>query len=617
MQTAKVIQEPEYHSLKDFHAKHGCLPKNDSQLNEYQAQLRERFQRGVLSDTEFLALEALNFDFCTETWKIRLKQLEVYRRRGGDISFPSKQDQPVLYNWTRHQKRLFRAGKLPTHIFVALNDLMFYWGNIYSFRWEEKSCELANLRQQNDINALDPSKHKEMVYWISRQRARYKAGKLPDSKADRLLSIGLDLAPVRRDTWDTRYQQLADFLKSNPVGELGDIRDRSLANWASIQRRKKRSGKLSPERFKKLDDLGLDWAPVANRRTWEDNYIRLKDFKAETGHCRVPREYDQALNGFVHKQAYLLNNNGLSAEKRTLLIELGFEYNSSPKDVWNTNYALLVKFHDQFGHCEPARELEKYPEHAPLAKWVEYTRGRVSRGRLRTDDIRYKQLESIGFVFKLHDENWLEKFEELKQYVHDYGTWPKATKLAGDSPLGLWVGRQRKAYRNGQLSKVRKERLDSIRFEWDPPIGRRRETAIDHDQWTKTYEELKAFVEANQHCCPYIDADDDTRLREWIFEQQKLMGRSAGNAVKPYIERLDEIGFVWQKNEYNWYMRFYRVLDFISEHNRYPSAKCSEERSMANWVQTQRSKYRRGQLDKETMDLLAEYELIKIPEERE
>ena len=43
---------------------------------------------------------------------------------------------------------------------------------------------------------------------------------------------------------------------------------------------------MTPDRFKRLNDIGFVWDPVADE--WEAGFAKLEQFRTREGHCRVP-----------------------------------------------------------------------------------------------------------------------------------------------------------------------------------------------------------------------------------------------------------------------------------------------------------------------------------------
>jgi hypothetical protein len=80
------------------------------------------------------------------------------------------------------------------------------------------------------------------------------------------------------------------------------------------------------------------------------------------------------------------------------------------------------------------------------------------------------------------------------------------------------------------MSPERRQRLESIGFDWDPL-----ETA-----WIRKYEKLVVYQKREGHCrVPH----SDPQLGTWVYRQRK---RKASGKMDPRHEQLlDEIGFVW------------------------------------------------------------------------
>ena len=43
---------------------------------------------------------------------------------------------------------------------------------------------------------------------------------------------------------------------------------------------------MTPDRFKRLNDIGFVWDPVADE--WDAGFAKLEQFKTREGYCRVP-----------------------------------------------------------------------------------------------------------------------------------------------------------------------------------------------------------------------------------------------------------------------------------------------------------------------------------------
>ncbi|GMH40003.1 hypothetical protein BSKO_07907 [Bryopsis sp. KO-2023] len=100
-----------------------------------------------------------------------------------------------------------------------------------------------------------------------------------------------------------------------------------------------------------------------------------------------------------------------------------------------------------------------------LDRWCEKQRGEESRGTLEPS--KRKLLEQVGFEFDRDDAEWMRWYTELKAYQRDTGAvTPMALASGMNFFLINWCSVQRVAKRTGVLSKVRRDLLDDVEFNW-------------------------------------------------------------------------------------------------------------------------------------------------------
>ena len=106
---------------------------------------------------------------------------------------------------------------------------------------------------------------------------------------------------------------------------------------------------------------------------------------------------------------------------------------------------------------------------------------------------------------------------------------PRAHK-EGDYKLGQWVSRQRQNQTN--LTAERLQRLDEIGFIWDPVTA----------DWEEGFAALEVFKKREGHCrVPAVHKEGDHNLGNWVRVQRN----NKANLTAERVQRLDEIGFVW------------------------------------------------------------------------
>jgi hypothetical protein len=231
------------------------------------------------------------------------------------------------------------------------------------------------------------------------------------------------------------------------------------------------AGRLDPERKAMFDELGLVWVdPDTERweRRWVAKFRELEDFKRQHGHVRVPG----------NKSA--------------------------------------------------------------LGKWVSHQRILYRTGQLQKE--RNIKLESIAFIWRLraeaerdttaHDEIWMEKYEELKDFQEEHG---HINIRVREGSLGLWAYAQRQRFRKDELREDRKQLLYKIGFVWD--IGKESKD----EMWRAKFEELKAYRMEFGHSD--VSYADNNALLVWIIRQR--IKRKAGRLEPERKAMLEEVGMEW------------------------------------------------------------------------
>lgn len=122
--------------------------------------------------------------------------------------------------------------------------------------------------------------------------------------------------------------------------------DTQLGSWVSAQRRQYKivtgggteSAAMTPERAKKLRDLGFEWSTTNPRNVpWETRFKELKNFVACYGHAEVPMRWEEnpQLSNWVSKQRHqykLMQSNRpsrLNMDKVNKLNKIGFVWEAS------------------------------------------------------------------------------------------------------------------------------------------------------------------------------------------------------------------------------------------------------------------------------------------------
>jgi superfamily II DNA or RNA helicase len=342
----------------------------------------------------------------------------------------------------------------------------FAFGVLVAYKAKEGHCDIPRKHPIKDGLSLGR--------WVNTQRTAKNRGKLSAECIQRLETIGF-VWSGQEAQWGAAYQQLVAY-----KAEQGDCdvpvsyqtKDGfSLGTWVSSQRiaQKQEQGKLSLERFQRLEAEGFVWDP--QEAQWGAAYQQLVAYKAEQGHCDVPRSYQTkdglSLGDWVNNQRTFKKRGNLSAERIQRLETIGFVW-SGEEARWETGYLQLVAYKAVEGHCNvPHRHQTKDGVH--LGTWLNTQRATKKRGKL--SDERSDRLEAEGFFWSGEEARWETGYLQLVAYkaVEGHCNVPHRHQTKDGFSLGVWVSQQRQAQKQeqGKLSAERIQRLEAIGFVWD------------------------------------------------------------------------------------------------------------------------------------------------------
>ena len=237
-----------------------------------------------------------------------------------------------------------------------------------------------------------------------------------------------------------------------------------LGIWAVAQRVEYRNGTLSQDRIKRLQDIGFVWDVLENQ--WDIYFSLLKKYRKSKGHCNVPIRFSfkgVKLGSWAIIQRNAFNNGTLSKERIKKLEDIGFVWGVH-ENQWDINFSLLKEYKKSHGHCNVPIKFSF--KGVKLGSWAQNLRKAFNNGKLSKD--RIKKLEDVGFVWDVLENQWDINFSLLEEYKKSHGDCNVSYKYTVEGfKLRQWVRSQRKAFKNGALSRERIKKLEDIGFVWD------------------------------------------------------------------------------------------------------------------------------------------------------
>ena len=262
----------------------------------------------------------------------------------------------------------------------------------------------------------------------------------------------------------------------------------------------------------------------------------------------------------------------------------------------------------------------------------------------------FKKVWAVVNALRAHDEGLGEELDQLRQAIGKRGTVGKSDKIVFDLPttithqfetalktkiiesttaswefwyglmqryyqqnghvhimqnlvleenlkLGKWCSRQR--VNQHKMQEDRHKKLDDIGFIWDQY----------EFNWLTGYDHLTDYKEIHGHC----EVKNNELIKQfqigfWCSNQRKLKSELSPERLR----LLDDIGFIWDMNQYFWSKGFGYLKQYYAEnhHTVVPTNHKVEGYNLGGWVSSQRKRYRNNAIPKEEIDQLSDLEFV-------
>jgi Helicase associated domain len=241
--------------------------------------------------------------------------------------------------------------------------------------------------------------------------------------------------------------------------------------------------------------------------------------------------------------------------------------------AWMNRYNELVEFHTTYGHAIVPK---RYKDNPTLGNWVNKQRQHYrnymqlerpcSLTKKRIDLLNQLQfcwdasicskLNNKCLVSSANNDVWWKQYNMLKSIIHSPSSvsennhddnifhGPINYVHRYNSILGNWIDKQRELYSNNQtvFSCEKVEALQQLDHYWYM-------TPRDY-LWEKRFLQLQEYKSNNGDCCVPIGYVHNKQLGQWVSNQRKKYKCIPALISENRIERLNSIGFVWNRWEY-------------------------------------------------------------------
>lgn len=396
--------------------------------------------------------------------------------------------------------------------------------------------------------------------------------------------------------WDFWLGLLIDYVEKHGdsyVPASYTISTYRLGQWVNTQRTKYRNGLLEKDRIDRLEAVsGWTWSQLDE--VWNSFFDLLSEYADEHGHSAPPNEPKQYngknLVSWVNTQRARYTKGKLESDRINRLEKLPGWTWTPKEDSWQTWFQLLESFALSHGHSQvPGSSLINGK---PLGRWVSKQRARYRRGNLERD--RVARLETLpGWSWSPDGDNWEMCLRVLKLFAAEHGhSQPTQEDLVNGIQIGSWVSHQRAQYKRNQLSMKKVIQLETLpNWSWDPLT----------DSWNAMFELLRSYTSIHGSATPPKSYEaNGQKLGSWVSAQRTRFNR--GRLESERSERLASLpGWSWDLESVRW-ERFFGLLKQYAE--EFGSANpnqsyIKDDLKLGTWVNSQRSKQRKGNLEPE------------------
>jgi len=579
-----------YRELKEYYDEYGDsdVPARyvNKTLGTWCVRQRVDFKAGKLSISEINKLELLDFNFKPRGNRVKyiIDKVKEFKTKYGHTNVPiNSEDFPKLGKLINRYRDVYKngivqpdgsiirkgIGTLKKVDIKKLNDIGFIW-QVRRRSWNAFFEEAEQYYFKNGSLKGLQKENPSLYIWIYNNRKKLKT--LSKPKVDNLNTIGVNSNDSKSNktniSWEERFKDLVKF--KNKFKHLDVPRHlpeyKSLYIWLKFQINAVKNNKLSSEKVSELVSIGLiertekvlpdgqqklnfekeetntNNKPYSKRRTWNEYYLELIDYKIKFGNTQVSR-YDEnygSLGYWVYKQRLEFGKNKLDKNCIAKLEQIDFDFEIKGRrkiEAWTQHYNELNEFFNQNKHSH----FIKNSGNPTLYHWVLAQRVANKKGKLSQQ--RIKKLDEIKFVWKpfndgkmADDDNWLNHLIKLREYKDKFGDTnvSQVDKNPEFKKLGKWLNEQRN-YKKGRklgkrivfLSKEKEELLNGLGIIWD----------VKGHEWNQRLAELKIYYEKFNSWKVPLNNKEFGGLGHWIYRIRKK-GTTSERA-----EKLKKIGY--------------------------------------------------------------------------
>ncbi|KFX58657.1 hypothetical protein FDC50_02555 [Clostridium botulinum] len=510
-----------------------------------------------------------------------------------------------LGKWLSRQRNYYKKNEMSQEHISSLERINIEWNgnNILRQKREDQWNEIYKLAREyyeQNGNLLVPRHYEingvDLGQWLSNLRTTYKGKNqrsISKEQIDKLNAIGIvwNYNFVLKDEWNKNYELARKFYcEYNHLRVPQDYvyEEKTLGTWIHTQRQayKGNRGTLTDEQIEKLNAIGMLWNP--HEESWEQYYHLATKYYNLIGNLNVPDDYEMDRDNLgrwisVQRQAY----NGrkdvkLTSEQINRLNSIGM--------IWNGKNGTQTSFFEQviYYYCKQyfsdstnnnidnGFEIDIYIPSVKIG--IEYDGVFWHRNKYIKDNEKDTKCHKLGIRLIRIREFPLEKTTGAINYIlqnYNYNTFSILLNQVFKEQLGVIID-----------IDINRDSIEILKcFKTSAT-----------DPWYINFELAKEYYQMYGNLLIRRDyvTTNGRRLGQWILNQrQTYKGLYSKFLTQEQIDKLNEIGMVWNKNEFSWNIAYEYAREYFLKNGNLniPQSYVFDDFKLGKWINTQRNQY--------------------------
>lgn len=634
--------EENFALVSNFVKEHGRLPYPSDNRKLYS--WLKNFKRFAhrISDEKMERFKSIGFNpnirkrvVVKATFETNLKDCAAFIKEHGRLPYISESMR--LYKWACDIIDLKKKEKLDAKKEKRLDEIGFIWqhDNYTINDFEKKFDALTDFIKEHGRLPY-PSDNTGLDGWVGSIINRFNNGLLSAEKIERFNAIGFIWrrvsVPAVKPGFDKRFEELSAFVKKHGRFPF-DSDEGNLAAFVHYVRGRKRLNKLSSDKVKKLESVGIIWEK--KELGWYRKYEEIKNFL--NNEKRLPDTFEETHNIYkwfikYHKPAYYKK---LSPQKKKFFdeikaigdeikikTELGIlkapsqqRAEEKSNGYFEKRFKQLAAFKNKRGRFPKGEDKKNYS----LYLWVDTLIANKRKGKLSQE--RIEKLNSIDFVWKkitVRRLTWEERGRRVKKILVNENRLPSWRR---DKQDNHWLRVNLKLSAKNLLDEEKKKFMDEIEPLVDEIIlrnSKKKRRAARKAAWRKNFDgkkrrSKKIFNKHFRKLSRFMKrhtrmptGKDNLKLYQWMMLIINQHNKNYHDSAT--IKRFERIGIIWNLAEFNWNKRADDLKTYLLAEKRFPPER--QNASLAGWWCHQRLQFRRGQLSESRRKVIEEILLL-------